>query len=365
VTLHVEPPGTPSGSVGAPTSNSAFPSVPYIAWDAVLLVAAAVTLAGFVVIEDVPGELWKILGLRTSISLLAALALYLSVRFRVPNLAVASIALFASLVAGKAAGPDGSSLTVIGLAVVIGVVIGIMLAGLVVGLRIPAWGATLGVTGLLLAWSLKLTNGETSQVAIGNTVTDLGIPLLLITIVVSIGLAIASLVLIAPGEDDRSAPRQPSSDNRARALQCGALVVSSAIAALAGALLALRSQAVNGQTGLDLTVPLGILLLCGASLRGRGSGVVGLAAAAIVIETASIWSSFRDGDFTDQLLIAGGLAFVGLIVGGVLELVSSQRPPVAEPWQTSPPPPSSPPPPLPTSPLPTSPLPAPLGDLGR
>ncbi len=345
--MNVETPPTPNHAPSGHTESNVLLPVPYIVWDVVLVVAAAAVLLGFVTSQDVPGDFWKSYGLQTAIGLLGAVALYLSVRFGVPNLAVAGIAIFASVLSGKAAGPEGSSMVVIGLAVVIGLVIGVVLAGLVVGLRIPAWGATLGVTGLLAALSLKSVDGQTVQVATGNSIIDWGIALLVVAVALSVGVAVAGLVLGSrSGHDDVGTPekRPLARDPQTLVLQAVALIVSSAIAAFVGALLALRANAVNGQTGLDLARPLSILLLSAVSLRGRGSGIVGLVAAAVVIETAAIWTMFRGNEFVDQLVIAGGLALLGLVVGGVLELVSARRPVQSSPSHMMLPPlPPSPP----------------------
>jgi hypothetical protein len=277
--------------------------------------------------EDVPGGFWADFGLNTSTGLLSASALYLSVRCRVPNLAVTGIALFAPIVAGKTAGPGGSVFVVLGLAVVIGIVIGIALVGLVLGLQIPAWGASLGVTGLLIAWSTSLVDNQQLEVAVGNSIGAWGIPLLIVSAALAIGFAVASPAAVAPAGSglDRAAADAPERDTQMVTRQAVAIVVSSAIAAVAGALFVLRTTVLSGQSGLDLTRPLSILLLSAASLRGRGSGVIGLVAAAIAIDAASILLIYPDGTYVDHLLITGGLACVGLIVGGVLELISTGR----------------------------------------
>ena len=311
--------------------------VPYIVWDVILVVASVVAVLGLAVTEDLPSVFWDDFGLQCAISVLAGLTLYASIRLRVPNLAVAGIAGLGTAVAARVADNDSSGLVFMAVAVFVGLFVGVALAVLVVGLRIPSWAATIGMTGLLLGVSFELDGGG-SGVQIdpgGRWVVDRGIIVFFFAAVLAVGVAIAMLfVRTTDGGTD-----EVRRDGSTMVLQALVLVSTSGLAGLVGALIVLRQSFVPSGNVSDLTRSLAVVLLCGISLRGRGAGVFALIAAAVVVETTTFWMLLHDFDYADQLVLVGVLALVGLVVGGVLELTDPAPRPSAPIARPAPPPP--------------------------
>jgi ribose transport system permease protein len=296
-------------------------SWPYLIWDAVVLVAALLTVVGFVVVEDVPADFLNNLALQISIGLISALGVYVTMRVSVPNLAVPGIFVVAPLVGVKVVGAEGSTAVLIVVSVLVGVLVGLVLVGLVVVVRVPAWGATLVVAGILTAFGFRLVeDGGLIRVGERVSVVDWGIPLLVVSGVVAVSVAVGSLFVPHTSRQFGDGLLAQRRDATTIVVQSGALIVSSVLAAVAGVVVTLRIGVADVRSGQDLLVPLSILFLGGASLRGNRTGVVSLVAAAVVVETAALWSTFRDGSSgADRLLVVGGLGLLGLVVGALLD----------------------------------------------
>jgi predicted ABC-type sugar transport system permease subunit len=314
---------------------------PYTGWEIALGTIAVVATAAFAFTEDRPG-LWKVLTIQCGLALLLAVALDISVRASVPNLAVAGISTAASVIAAKVVGEDGSAAAIIGIAAVVGAFVGVGLALLVVLLRAPAWAATLGAAIALFAVSLRVTgDGSTRNriLRVRPIATDAwGWPVL----IVAAGLAIAvGLVSWLPGSQRMLDALRSAGIGRERVapttwlVQSGALIASSVVAAVAGAVLLLRVGGALAASA-DLFRPLSIVLLAGISLRGRAGGITTLVSAALLLAVADFWTQLRGWDFSWTVTISAAAAIIGLIVGSVLELVARSRRPAPDSY--SPPP---------------------------
>jgi ribose/xylose/arabinose/galactoside ABC-type transport system permease subunit len=246
----------------------------------------------------------------------AGMAMALSLRAAVPNLAVGAVAVAAALYFTEHAngGVLQPLLLVIGLAAVAGVVQGVVVAGL----HVPGWAASLGVAAVLFGWAGTRPGGELKTFdPTPHAYWWLG------------GLAavsvVAGLVGLVPPVRRIVSRFRPVGDPAKRRGMPGAvvafvaIVVSSMLAAVAGVLgLGLSQTAPAPSDGFVLTaLALGVALLGGTSAYGRRGGIFGTLLAAGLLTVGEQYAAHTHRNWS-----AGAFAAAAIAIGlGVTRLV--------------------------------------------
>jgi ribose/xylose/arabinose/galactoside ABC-type transport system permease subunit len=294
----------------------------HISWELVLLAAAAVV--GYVLYTDhrsaVTGDGLRGLMLSATVLGLLILGTGLSLRAAAPNLAVGPIAVASSMFFADHA--DGGLLATALKAGLLALAVGTVMALMVVGLHVPAWAATFGAGLAVVVWIqqhhsiLKLPAGAYQP-----------LPQAVYWFGGFVALAVVGGVLGSVRPIRRAVGRfRPVSDpahrrgGAAATVGVAALLGSSALAAVAGVLIALRAGQVQAaDPSLTLTgLALGGALLAGTSAFGRRGGLLGAVLAAILLTVVIRYLEVTDRKVA-QLAIAAVAIGVGLIVTRLVE----------------------------------------------
>jgi len=268
---------------------------------------------------------------------LIATGLAFSLRAAVPNLAVGAIASGSGvLIAELGAEADWERGPAIGLALLGGLLTGLALAVIVVMFHVPAWAASLGASLLIGAVAVGVTGGDASR--LDNGLSDLGSTAWTwfgFFVAVSI---VGGVCWAAPGlrrrmggtRQDRDPAQRASASAAAGAVI--ALVVSSTLAAGAGALAVIRLGVGQPQFADSLTwVALAAVLVGGVSGFGRRAGVFGTVLGVLLFSLIQLELTLESVDSWVFTLIVGGGILVGLIVSRLLEATGRKRPKPAPP----------------------------------
>jgi ribose/xylose/arabinose/galactoside ABC-type transport system permease subunit len=304
-----------------------------IGWEAVLLLAAIVVLA----LGVAEGHFFGGGGPWPDLAVLGLLAagIALSLRTGTPNLAVAAVAPFAGLLyvqlvtAGHLGAVPAAVVTVLatlGLGLVLALVTGLTGA--------PAWAVSLG--GVALVSLVAFANWPDAQFLTNLNNPD-GMPanpngLLTVTAAIfAVGSVAGGLVWLLPAVRSLSAAGDPGLGRRTVAALVG-LGGSSLLAGLAGILQAVRldSAAFNG-TETQLLFALGAALLGGASLAGRGGGIIGTVLATFVLVGVDRLVRLHEGPAWAAFLLPVTIAIVvGILVSRLFDWLGT-RPPAPAP----------------------------------
>jgi ribose transport system permease protein len=306
--------------------------VPQLVWEAVLLIAVIIVLAGVSVAHS--GALTKGgFAALAAIVGFAAAAFALSVRTATPNLAVATIGtvcgyLFAKLVSG------GTATVLAGLVAVLAAIgFGLVMA-LITGLTaLPAWAVTLAV-GFVLQGTLYTGDLQTISLGRGLTRSSTFWLWLAVFAVGSIAGAVAFAVPAVRAALTRNRPAPgdvPGQFSPGKLLGAAVgLIGSSALAGFAGVLSTERQGAAFPSDGGALLVyVLAAVLIGGVSLLGGRGGILGVVLGVLLVEGVVMWLNLAGAKSGTILMVVGVIALAGLLVNWLLELIGRLTAPKA------------------------------------
>jgi ribose transport system permease protein len=297
------------------------PLIPYLVWEGVLLLALVVVALTAraaqpqVFSDGVVWVQWAILGLLAS-------AVALSLRMATPNLAIPALAALSSVWFVDRAN-DGSSLVVAAIVAVLLCLVHGLLLGVFVGVTgVPAWAASLGALALLQAYMVARAEGQITRLT-GGALQSRFVWFLLFAVLSVIG----AVALATPAVRARltSAGSGGMSSRLITALI--GLGGSSAVAGLAGVLLARRIQGSQATVPSDLLLlALGIALVAGVSVYGGQGPIFGVVLASGIATVIVIWILLAGAPVWSQLVVAGIMILAGLLVSWLLSVISRRIP---------------------------------------
>jgi ribose/xylose/arabinose/galactoside ABC-type transport system permease subunit len=295
------------------------PVLPHLVWEGVLLVVLLLLTAIARAAE--PGLFgggtiwaqWAIIGF------MAAAAAF-SLRMGTPNLAIPALAALGGVtfVGGV---NDLSPVWISALtAVIVCLTCGLAL-GVFVGLTgVPAWAASLGALALLQAFLAADSEGRTEPLrgpAISANVTWF-----LLFVFVSV---LGAIALATPAVRVRLVSAGAGMSARLVTSLVG-LGGSSALAGLAGVLLARRAQATVTVPFDLLLLALGVALIAGVGVYGGQGPIFGVVLASGIAAVIGMWNALAGRPSWSQLVLAGVLILLGLLVGWVIALINRRLP---------------------------------------
>jgi ribose/xylose/arabinose/galactoside ABC-type transport system permease subunit len=312
----------------------------HLIWELVLLVGAAGV--GFLLYHDhratVTGDGLRNLMLSATVIGLLVLGVGLSLRAASPNLAVGPVAAASALFLAEHA-KSGLLVTAVQ-AGLLGLAIGAVIAVVVVGLHVPAWAASFGAGLAVVVWIQQNHAAHRLPAGTYEPLHQAAYWYGGFAVVALLGGVLGSVKSIRRTVG-RFRPVSDPADRRgggAGAVSVVALLGSSALASVAGVLIALQSRQVGpADTSLTLTgLALGGALLGGTSAFGRRGGLLGAVLAATLLAVVIRYLDVTDRRVS-QLAIAAAAIGVGLVVTRLVE--SFGRPPgtvdrEVDRWQT-------------------------------
>jgi ribose/xylose/arabinose/galactoside ABC-type transport system permease subunit len=248
---------------------------------------------------------------------LVAVGMALTVRAGVPNLAVGSLAFGGAMFFAE--NSERGLLPTAAVTALLAVGAGLVIAVVVVVLHVPSWAASLAVALAVIAW---MQSQGTAKVVAGAYQPD-GHAVVWFAAFAVLSVAGGAVCLI-PGMRRTIGRFRPEGDPAVRgsgSMSAGlALVGSSALAAVAGVLLALSNREIHpSENGIGLTaLALGAALLGGVSIYGRRGGLFGTFLAVVGISlvmryaTAEAWK-------VDTVAFAAGAIMIGLVASRLVE----------------------------------------------
>jgi ribose/xylose/arabinose/galactoside ABC-type transport system permease subunit len=271
----------------------------------------------------------RTLALAVTIFGLIGMAAAVSLRAGAPNLAVGAVAVAAAAYFGQHAGSGFAAPLgiVIGLAAAVGAVQGLV----VVGLHVPGWAVSVGVTLALLAWIatqpvLTFADGYNAAPQAYwwfGTVAAVSVISGLVGIATPIRRAVGGF---RPVVDP--AKRRPVGPAVITFL---ATIASSIIAAVAGVLMISvdRSTPTSGSVMEITAVGLGVALLGGTSAFGRRGGIFGTMLAAVLLAVTLEYASHTEPGWSTAGFSAAMIG-LGLVVTRLVEWFGRPAPAKAE-----------------------------------
>jgi ribose/xylose/arabinose/galactoside ABC-type transport system permease subunit len=291
----------------------------HVIWE--LLLAVAVAGLGFLLYRTdssaLSGDGLRALALLAAGIGLVAVAMAMSLRAGVPNLAAGTVAVAAAVYFARHYSGElvPQLLIVLGLAAAVGLVQGIA----VVGLQVPAWAAGLGVAVGLAAWTgiSEVTLTQSAYNTMPHAYYWFG------------GFAGLSVVagafgLIPPLRRAVGRFRPVADPAHRRGMLAGlfavaATVVSSLLAAVGGLLLLWTTHSADPASGVLLTAfALGAALLGGTSAFGRRGGIFGTVLAVALMLIADKYLIAIKHQWSEYVLAAVAIG-LGLAVTRVVE----------------------------------------------
>jgi ribose/xylose/arabinose/galactoside ABC-type transport system permease subunit len=291
----------------------------HLIWEAVLLVVLLLLIAVARVAE--PGLFgngtiwtqWAIIGFVAS-------AVGFSLRMGTPNLAVPALAAVGAVCFVDGVN-DASPIWISAVtAVVICLALGLALGAFVGLTGVPAWAASLGALALLQAYLAAYTEGRTEPLrgpAISANVTWF-----LLFVFISV---LGAIALAVPAVRIRLVSAGAGMPARLVTSLVG-LGGSSALAGLAGVLLARRAQSTVTVPFDVLLLALGVALIAGISVYGGHGPIFGVVLASGIAAVIGTWNALADRAAWSELVLAGVLILLGLLVGRLIALISHRLP---------------------------------------
>ncbi len=292
----------------------------HVAWELLLLI---VTIGLAVYLRQThhgqfSGDNLRSLVLSAAVLGFATLAIGLSLRAGVVNLAVGATASAAGLfVAGHS---DRGLVATAGIALLVSAAIGAAIALLVVALHVPAWAASLGAALALVVW----INKHVQPIGVSASYHPAGQAFYWYGGFAALALLGGILGLVKPVRRGVGRFRPVGDPAVRRGSVAGfmafvAIVVSSVLAGLAGTLGALSATKVNPDDGLLTTgLALGAALVAGTSAFGRRGGVLGtvlsVTAIAVFMRYADV-ANLRVSPFATAAVLVG----LGVLVTRLVE----------------------------------------------
>ncbi|GAA0921428.1 hypothetical protein [Virgisporangium aurantiacum] len=295
------------------------PLLPQLIWEGVLLVVLVLLIAIARAAEPGlfgNGTLWAQWAI---IGLMAAAAAF-SLRMGTPNLAIPALAAFgASAFVGGV--NDLSPVWISALtAVIVCLACGLALGALVGLTGVPAWAASLGALALLQAYAAAYTGGRTEPLrgpAISANVTWF----LLFAFISVLG----AIALATPAVRVRLVSAGAGMSARLVTSLVG-LGGSSALAGLAGVLLAGHARSTVTVPFDLLLLALGVALIAGVGVYGGQDPIFGVVLASGIAAVIGMWTVLAGGASWSQLVLAGVLILLGLLVSWVIALINRRLP---------------------------------------
>jgi ribose/xylose/arabinose/galactoside ABC-type transport system permease subunit len=257
---------------------------------------------------------------------LVTLAAGLSLRVAAPNLAVGPVALAAQVYFAEHG--DAGVVRTAGLVTLVAAAAGVVLAALVVGFHVPGWAASLAAAFGVVVWLQQRPAGIDVQGGYAPTrhayylaggVAALAVLGGLIGAIRTVRRAVGRFRPVGDPARRRGGV--------AGSLTGGALVLSMALAAGGGVLLAANQPRVNVGAGLgfELTgLALGAALLGGTSAFGRRGGIFGTLFAVLLVELFRVYENAENWRIS-TFAIAGGAIGAGLVVTRIVEALGRPR----------------------------------------
>jgi ribose/xylose/arabinose/galactoside ABC-type transport system permease subunit len=255
-----------------------------------------------------------------------AMAFSFSLRGAVPNLAVVPLGVLGGSVFAAAVADHGLA-SGVAQALALSGIVGLVLGALVVGLRVPAWAASIAAGLLAAGLALSIAVGPVADVTRVPAFATDEFVLFAVFALLSIGTGV--LCLVPAVRRTLGAYRQDVVWGRrglvAGFVALGVLIVSSAVAGVGGVLFVLQTHiAGTGTRPPDLLFPLAAVLLGGASVYGRRVGVAGTVLGVLLLVTIrELWLlSGLGSDYAGSggvLALAGIAAIVGLLATPLVE----------------------------------------------
>jgi ribose/xylose/arabinose/galactoside ABC-type transport system permease subunit len=215
---------------------------------------------------------------------------------------------------------DGTSIGLAAVnAIVICLVLGLVLGAFVGLTGVPAWAASLGAFALVQAYLVNHTGAAQLVPAPTAAVTSGFVWWLLFAMVSVVGAA----ALASPTVRARLV-LAGSTFSRARLINALiGLGGSSAAAGLAGVLLARRMAAGQATVPFELLLlALGVALIAGISVYGGQGPIFGVVLASGIAAAITHWNALAGRAAWSQLVLAGVLILVGLLVSWVISLLA-------------------------------------------
>lgn len=300
----------------------------HLIWELILLVG--VLGLGFLLYRDhrttVTGDGLRNLMLSATVIGLLVLGIGLSMRAAAPNLAVGPIALASALYFAEHA-KSGLLVTAVQ-AGLVGLAIGAVVAVVVVGLHVPAWAASFGAGLAVVVWIQQNHTAHRLPAGSYEPLHQAAYWYGGFAVLAFAGGVLGSVKSIRRTVG-RFRPVADPADRRggvAGTVSAAALLGSSALASVAGILIALQSRQIGpADTSLTLTgLALGGALLSGTSAFGRRGGLLGAVLAATLLAVVIRYLDVTDRRVS-QLATAAVAIGVGLVVTRLVE--SFGRPP--------------------------------------
>ena len=312
----------------APTRRPRDPVLVHLVWEGLLLVVLiGLVVAGLVLFPEFrtvdAGRRVLAAAVFTGIP---AMAFSLSLRGAVPNLAVVPLAALGGSVFAASAVDQGLAAGVLQALALTGIV-GLVMGALVVGLRVPSWAASIPAGLLAAGLSPVIAAGPEAGLPSAPGFVTADWPLFVVFLVLSVG---TGLLCLVPGVRRTLGAYREDVEWGRRGLVAGfvalaVLVVSSAVAGVAGALTVLQTNIAGSSGGAgDLLFPLAAVLLGGASVYGRRVGVAGTVLGVLILVTVRhLWLlSGLGADYAAYgtvYALAGVAAIVGLLATPLVE----------------------------------------------
>jgi hypothetical protein len=255
---------------------------------------------------------------------LLAMASGLALRAAVPNLAVGPLAMAGAVFfAGHS---SRGMVATVGIVMLLTAAAGIAIAAVVTLFHVPGWAASFAVSLAAIAWiqkSPQVVKVQSTYDPKKDAVLWFGM-----VAVLAAGGAIAGTMKPIRRALGRFRPVSDPAYRRgasAAGLAAAAIIVSSALAGLAGTLVAMRSDEIGtadgGLTASGLTLTglgLGVALLGGTSAYGRRGGVFGTILATLLMVMFVGYS--EDKNWKISILVIAGVAIgIGLLVTRLVE----------------------------------------------
>jgi ribose/xylose/arabinose/galactoside ABC-type transport system permease subunit len=299
----------------------------HFGWELVLLLAAGAV--GFLLWraddDALRGQGLEALSIQVAIVGGVAVAMALSLRAAVPNLAVGPIVFAAAMFFAENSGRG--ILVTAGVTALLAAAAGVVIAIMVTAFHVPSWAASLGAGLGLIVW-IQDHRGPVDVVAGAYDPRDHALFFLGGFAALSVLGGALGLIGGLRRATGRYRPTgDPSVRGRGGTVPAAlALIASSVFAAAAGVLLALNNREIAPtENGIGLTVlALGAALLGGTSIYGRRGGLFGTALATSGLVLLSHYLAAEKRGISVFALAAGAIG-VGLLVSRLVETLGRPK----------------------------------------
>jgi ribose transport system permease protein len=297
------------------------PLLPHLVWEGVLLVVLLLVTAvargaeprlfgnGVIWVQ------WAIIGFMAS-------AMALSLRMATPNLAIPALAALGGAWFVARVNDGTATAVAVIVTILLCLVLGLILGAFVGLTGVPAWAASLGLLALLQAYLAAQSEGRVTPLQ-GPALSAYFTWSLLFVFVSVLG----AVALASPALRARLVPPGPGGMSSRLVTSLIGLGGSSALAGLAGVLLARRAQSSTGIVPFDLLLlALGVALIAGISVYGGQGPIFGVALASGIAAVIGMWNALAGRASWSQFVLAGVLILLGLLVSWLIALINRRLP---------------------------------------